>query len=914
MGGAARDPGRANAVSGSSRTVRGAVALYGWTSRLLPAEFRADYGGELVECFHDIAASARRSRGRAAVASALVRSVIDLLLHAPREHLVAARAGALGPGGGWSGTWLDVRHAARRLVRRPTFAVSSIVTLGLGIAAATSVFSLVYGVVLSPLPYPDPDRIVRIDHGGTGIDIPSGLGVTFGFYRYYAEHLTGVESVAMYGPRELTLTGAGDPVRLDGVRATPSLGSVLRIRPALGRWFTRAEGERGGPRVVVLSDRVWRERLGGDPGVLGSTVQLDGEPWEVVGVMGDDFAFPDAGSDFWIPRVVPATGVGGWNEQSVARLAPGVTPTLLEKEIEGLYPTFRETTDDPGLVEGYLDDAGIFPHIVTLKADIVGDVRATLWILLGTVGFVLLIAVANVANLFLVRAEDGQRETALRSALGAGRTRILRGFMAETLMVATAAGAVGIGAAALAVRVLKAGAPVNVPRLQEVALHPTVLGVAIGTTFLAALFLGLLPALRRRGDLSESLKEGGRHSTGSRGRLRGRNVLVAAQVALALVLLVGSGLLFRTFRGLRQVDLGFTTRSALTFEIGLPVTRYQSRAAAMEFNDRLLERLRGIPGVESAGAVGNCLPLARTMCWGETLEAEGYPTPAGQVPPVTGARITSAGYFRTMGIPVRGRTFNSGDEQGAATVAILSEAAAEAYFHGDDPLGRRVRFGADRPWHTIVGVAGNVKGTVEDERFQRAIYLPVLPETADGPWAGSLAYVLRTTVPPASLTGAARRVVQEIDPALPMARVQTLQALIDDATAPTAFALTLIGLAAVMALLLGAVGVYAVVAYAVSRRIAEIGIRIAMGARAGDVQRMVVRQGGGVVLAGVGIGLLGAFALTRVMAGMLYGVAPSDPLSYGALTGVMLAVAGLALWLPARRASRVEPVEALRAE
>lgn len=290
----------------------------------------------------------------------------------------AARAGVLGPGSGWAGTWLDVRQAARRLRRRPGFAASSIVTLGLGIAAASSVFSLVYGVVLSPLPYPESDRLVRIDHGGRGIDIGSGLGVTYGFYRYYASHLEGVASMAMYQPRELTLTGAGDPLRLEGARATPSLASVLRLRPTLGRWFTRAEGEEGGPRVVVLSHRIWRDRLGGDPAVLGSTVRLNGEPYEVVGVMDRDFAFPSADVDFWTPLAVPSTGVGGWNYQSVARLAPGATPAGLAEEIEGLYPVFREVTDDPARVRSYLDDAGIFPHIESLKADLVGDVRATL--------------------------------------------------------------------------------------------------------------------------------------------------------------------------------------------------------------------------------------------------------------------------------------------------------------------------------------------------------------------------------------------------------------------------------------------------------------------------------------------------------------------------------------------------------
>ncbi len=901
-------------MGGAGRTVEAATRVYRWASRMLPPDFREAYGEELEATFRDIAAEVRRRRGRVAVASALTRSLADLVLHAPKEHLAAARAGVLGPGSGWSGTWLDVRQAARRLARRPGFAASSVLTLALGIAAATSVFSLVYGVVLSPLPYPDSDRVVRVDHGAEKLGYPWGLGVTYGFYRFYAARVHQAESMAMYQRMELTLTGEGDPVRLDGVRATPSLATVLRVRAEQGRWLTAEEGEVGAAPVVVLSNRVWRDELGGDPGVVGRTVELNGEAREVVGVMPADFAFPEAKTDFWVPRVVPATGVGGWNEQAVARLAPGATPASLAEEMSSLYPTLRETTDDPGRVNEYLDNAGIFPRVVTLKADTVGDVRSTLWILLGAVGFVLLVAVANVANLFLVRAEDGQRDTALRAALGAGRARIFRGYVAETLMISAAAGGLGIAGAAGAVRLLKLHAPVNVPRLTEVGLDGTVLAVAIGAVLAAALLLGLAPAIRGPRELGSSLKEGGRGSTGGRRRLRGRNVLVAAQVALALVLLIGSGLLFRTFQELRAVDPGFATRRALTFELGLPSNRYPDQERERAFAERLLPTLRALPGVESVAAIAGCLPLSGNLCWGETLEAEGYPNAAGEVPPVTGARVASTDYFETLGIPVRGRTFLQADARDSASVAILSERAAEAYFAGDDPIGRRIRFGEDSPWLTIVGVAGNVKARVASDDFQGLIYLPLTPASAGGPPPTTMDYILKTTVPASSLAGAARRAVHEIDPALPLGQVRTLQSVIGDATAPTAFALALVGLAAVMALLLGAVGVYSVVAYAVSRRTAEIGIRIALGARRGDVQRMVVRQGGAVVLSGVAVGLLAALLLTRLMAGLLFGVAPTDPVAYLALTGVMIAVAGVALWFPARRASRVQPAEALRAE
>lgn len=898
-----------------SRAVRWAAAVYGWAARVLPGEFRSEYGEELVSCFEGIAAEAR-ARGRLAVAGVTLRSVLDLGSRAPREHLAAARSGVLGASTGWAGTVREFGHAARRLRRRPSFAAATILTLALGIGAATSVFSLVHGVVLSPLDYPESERIVRVDHGGAGLGIDRGLGVTYGFYRFYAERVRTADAMAMFTTIDQTLTGRGEPVRLPIAAATPSLRDVLRVRPAVGRWFTAEEGRPGAAPVTVLSHDLWRDRFGGDPGVVGTAVELEGGAVEVVGVMPRGFAFPLRETALWIPRVVPETGIGGWNDQAVARLAPGATPEALRSEMAGLLPLLRETSDDPPRVAMYLDEAQVTPRIVSLKESLIGDIRSTLWILLGTVGFVLLIAVANVANLFLVRAEEGQRESAVRTALGADRARLLRGYLAETLLIAGAAGALGIGAAAVAVRVLRLRAPVNVPRLDEVGLDPVVLAVALVTCLVASVLLGLIPGLRRRGDLSVELKEGAGRTTANRRRLRGRNVLVAAQVALALVLLIGSGLLFRTFQELRAVDLGFTEREALTFEMGLPSSRYQDRASAKAFHDALRPRLAAIPGVEAVAAVGQCLPLVGHMCWGEVLEAEGHPTPEGQVPPVIGARIATHGYFATMGIPVRGRSFTPADAApGGERVAILSEAGAAAYFPEGEALGGRVRFGGpESPAYTVVGIARDVRGRVATDDFTRAIYLPVRPDTEEGPAPQRMSYVVKTTVPPTSIAAAVRRAVTEADPAVPLATVRTLDQLVASAMAPTAFALTLIGLAAAIALLLGAVGVYAVVAYAVSRRTSEIGVRMALGAGAREVRTMVLRQGGGVVLAGVAVGLVAALGLTRLMSGMLFGVSAADPVSYAVLTAVMLAIAGLALYLPARRASRVNPLEALRTD
>lgn len=896
-----------------SRSVRLACAFHGRLVRLLPTWFRLRFEDELADCFAGIAADARQ-RGRIAVLVVTLHSIADLIMRAPGLHATSQRfTGSTRPTM-LSGALQEIRHAARQLRRRPSFSLATVLTLALGIGASATVYALVHHVVLRSLPYPDAARVVQVDHGGSGLGIDRGLGVTYGFYRFYAAHLRSVEAIAMYDPSRMTLVGHGEPVQLEGVRATTSLIDVLRVQPGLGRWFTVEEGREGGAAVVVLSDALWRERFGADASVLGRRLELDGVPHEVIGVMPPGFAFPSRETGYWVPRIVAATGIGGWNRQAVARLAPGADAASLEREIVSLFPRIRASGEEPGLVTAYLDEARVYPRIVSLQESIVGSVRATLLIMLGTVGFVLLVAVANVANLLLVRAEERHRETAVRAALGADRLRLARASLAETMLLALAGGTIGIGAAAAGIVVLRERAPVSIPRLEEVTLGAGVIGVMLIVTLLAGLAIGLAPALRPMTELGQLLKEGARRTTAGRRALRGRNFLVVTQVALALVLLIGSGLLFRTFGALRAVDPGFAQRQALVFDLGLPLSRYADRGAATAFNARLLERLRALPGVQSAAAVAECLPLSGSLCWGEVLAAEGRPPLPGEMPPVTGTRVVTTDYFRTLGIPVRGRAFAPSDETGGVPTAILSEAAARAYFGEDDPLGRRVRFGDGEQWHIIIGVARDVRARMELDGLTRLIYLPLRADGRSGPTSHRMTWVLATSLPPATLSASARAALHELDATLPMASVRTVQEIIDSATAPTAFALTLIGIGAAMALLLGTIGVYAVVSYAVSRRTNEIGVRRALGARVADVQWMIVRQGGTVVLAGIAIGLLGAAALTRLMRGMLFGVSSTDPLSYAAVTGVMLVVAGLALWVPARRASRVDPTEALRSD
>ena len=889
-----------------------ANALYRAVLLTLPRDFRDRYEPELVDCFADLAASARL-RGRLAVGVVLLRSILDTFFQA--VLLRTRRTGTTKHGG--DEMWQELRYAVRRLMRRPSFTFVTVLTLALGVAAATSVFTLVNGVVLSPLPYPEAGRLVQVDHGGHGIGIEKQLGVTVGFYRFYRENLRSVESMGLYYFGNATFTGAGEPVRLSTAGVTASLNDVLQVRPLLGRWFTVTEGAQGTAPVVVISEQLWRERFGADPAVVGRAIQLNDAPVTIIGVMPSSFAFPATEIRLWTPFVVPLTTIGGWGERAIARLKPGVTTEALEREMASLYPRLREDRADPARVASYLDDAGIYPRIVPLKEEMIGDVRVTLWVLLGTVGFVLLIAVANVANLFLVRAEEGRREAAVRTALGAARGRLFKSSLAETLLLASTAGGLGLGIAVAAVRLLRLYAPVNIPRQHEIGMRPEVFAIALGVTLVIAILLGLIPVMGRRFDLGTMLKEGTRRSTSSRSRLHGRNVLVAAQVALALVLLIGSGLLLRTYAAMRAVPLGFAERNALVFELGLAGKRYQTRADAKAFHERLHERLTGLPGVVSAGAIGQCLPLTGYMCSGEVLEVEGRPATQGTLPPVTGNRTVTSDYFRAVGIQVRGRVFTAADESDRPRVVILSEATARAYFPGEDPLGRRIRFDGrldPEGWLTVIGVANNVRSRIESEDFLRLMYLPLTPATTSGPHPSLMSWVVATRVPPTSLVPEVRRIMDELDPGLALAKLGTLQGHIDSASAPTAFALTLVALAAGIALLLGAVGVYAVIAYAVSQRTAEIGVRLALGARAADVRWMVLRQGGLVVLAGIGIGLVGATLLTRTLRAMLFGVGPTDMPSYAALTGVMLSVSLLALYLPARRASRVDPMEALKAD
>lgn len=905
-------------MSGSgSRIVRLAVACYDRALTILPASFLSRHRRELRSCFGALAREAR-GRGRFAVAGVLLRSLLDLVLRAPREHRIARRGRAALRGASraatfGSGLGLDLRHALRRVRRQPAFTATTVLTLGLAMAAAITVLSLVHGVVLRPLPYPDSERLVVVDHAAPGLDVDDGLGMARGLWAHYRDGARTLEEIAIYRFTEPTWTGDGEPVRLRGVSTTPSLGAVLGVTPQLGRWLPDEDGERTGTGAVVLAHGLWQRRFGGSRAVLGSVLHLDGRPHEVVGVMPADFAFPDREVEVWLPWTVDTATLGGFNSKGVARLRAGSSQSAAATELRGLLPSLRDAY--PGrTVEAYLDEARIVPLVVPLLERMVGGIRRTLWALWGAAGFLLLVAVANVTNLFLARTEEGARAIALREALGASRGRLYRGLVAETVLLAGTAGALALALAVLALRALRAGSPVPIPRLETVGVDPVVVAWSVGGGGLVAAVLAALPLLAGRRGLPARL-EGARGNISTHSGLGLRRILVVLQMAAALVLLVGSGLLLRTYHNLRAVEPGFDTRSALAFEIGLPRARYPHRADAVRFHARLHRELATLPGVEDAAAVGQCLPLTGP-CWGDVLLAEGRPVPESTSPPVAFFRTVTPGYHRTLGTPIlRGRGLRAGDgADGGLRVAVVSAETARRLFPGRNPVGGRISTSAEGPWVEVVGVAADVKEDTLADEPHLVVYLPLTEGESPGPPPHKLHHVLRTSVVPTSLVPAVRRVVHELDPLIPVADLQTLEELVAEETAPAAFVSLLIGLAAALTSLLGIVGLYAVVAWSVSRRRREIGVRMALGARPGDVRWLVLGHGGRLVASGLALGLLGAGLATRVLRGLLYGVDPVDPVTFGAVALVLSAVAAAALVLPARRAARVDPSRVLAEE
>ena len=904
------------------------MRIYRWLLRLSPHSLRRDYGAAMEEMF------ARRmtEAGQAGISRqtyVCCREVAGLLALAVSERFGAAarmrrrRQHALsGPKAGiMDVTAQEIRQAARRLVRTPLFTATAALTLALAIGANASLFTVVHRVVLNPLPYPASERLISLDYGFPSRNIPSGLtSMAWQLYFQLADQTQTLEGVAVYSPALTTLTGRGEPEQINITRATPSLASVLRVSPAIGRWFTEAEGVTGAASVAVLSHGLWVRRFGGDRSVVGRSITLDGEPTEVIGVMPATFSFPDARSEVWTAaQSTRATASFLFNLTGVARLREGATVETARTEITALIQELsRRVPNQSGMVSA----------AVPLQEAIVGRIASTLWILLASAGLVLLVACANVANLFLVRSEARQREVAVRRALGAGRRNIARYFFSESVLLAAVGGALGVALAWGGVQLLVAFGPATLPRLDEVRIDGVVLVFSFVLSLISAAAFGLIP-LMRLAPVSTTLQEHGRGQTATRGSHRARQLLMGAQVAVALILLIASGLMVRSFQQLRAIDPGFDPSSTLTFAIVLPPIKYPSRQAATDLHLRILDRLSAIPGVTGASTT-TCPPLMG-FCYGNGLVVEGELFDPKRNRPFVAFRAVAGGYTDVMRTPLlRGRSLTRADVDRHELNVVVNKVIADAYFPGQDPIGRRIRSSVppnsklpSPPWWTIVGVVANTPTMTLGEATPVGLMFqpmsiaggPDIPrEALLGPDVTGMAYVVRSTVPSSTLVTAVRRAVDEVDPNLAIAQVRMLQDIVDRASDQTSFTMILLAIAATVALLLGAIDIYGVISYIVTQRTGEIGVRLAMGAEPGKVARMILRQGGLVTLFGIVAGLIAALAGSQLIRSLLYGVSPRDPIVFSLTTVALLVVALLACWLPARRASRLSPLEALRTE
>jgi putative ABC transport system permease protein len=818
-----------------------------------------------------------------------------------------------------TGMFNELRIAMRSLARAPGFTAVAVLTLALGVGATTAVFTLVDSVLLRPLPYPESDRILSVQHEAQAGETQGGemqLQISHGLYLLYAEHARSLSAIALHTNSVMNFTGEGEAERVTGRAVTASLHDVLGVTPSMGRPLIPADAEPGAHPVVLLSHGLWQSRFGGDPEAVGRTVVMNGASREIVGVMPRGFAFPDDEARFWVPLTVnPGASLVAFVAQGIARMAPGATPERVHGELEGIIARMGELLPEAGGVVGLMHEAQLTPRISALKEAVVGDLTRTLWTLLGLVAIVLLIACANIANLLLVRAEARQRELAVRQALGAGRWALGRPFLAESLVLALAGGIMGVVIAALAVRMTIALAPENLPRMGEVAMDLRVLAFAAAVSLVAALGSGMLP-LRRHGreDLSNALREGGaRGGTAGRKRHRIRNGLVVSQVVLALVLLVGSGLMFRSFVALMAVDPGFDREGILAVQVSVPPAEVAESRAVEELFRQLRERLGSQPGVVSVSAASG-VPLGGQLPF-ISHGLEDFPTGPDELPNMAHLTYVDPGYFETLGIPVvDGRTLGDGDAADAFRGVVVSRAYAERWWPGASALGRRLSVLGGDTWE-IVGVVENVRHRGLQEDPEEILYVPTMTGAAAEPQvARTRELLVRVAGEPIAFLPMLRREVRELNTQLPVSNPRSVEDVARASAAATSFTMAILGAASMVALILGLVGIYGVVSYVVSQRTREIGVRMALGASGASVRRMVARQGVGLAGIGVGAGLVIAFWASRLMDSLLFGVSSRDPATYGLVAVTLLAVAALASWLPARRAAGVDPAMALRQE
>lgn len=820
------------------------------------------------------------------------------------------------------GLWRDVRFSVRSIRRSPSITVAVVLTLAIGIGANTVIFSVVNSVLLQPLPYPDADRLVAVSHTAPGVNVANVASAPF-LYFIEREQSRTFEGVGLLGQGTSTVTGRTEPAEVRRLFVTSDIPDIIGIGPALGRYFSEADDSPGAPNAVVLTYGYWQREFGGDGGVLGQSLILDGEPWEIIGVAGQAFGIPNQQPDVITPFRIDRSQVtlGGYFRQSIARLRPGVTLEEANADVARLIPiAIASFPPGPGSSREQIENSQLGPALRPLKDAVVGIAGNVLWVVMGTVAILLLIACANVANLILVRTEGRRRELSTRAALGAGWGRIARELLTESLIFGVAGGMLGIGLSYAGLRVLLAITPADLPRMEEIAIDSTVLLFALAVSLASGLLFGLLPAIRYARGRATTLWPGGHWSTGGREKLRLSGALVTVQVGLALILLIGAGLMIRTFRELGVIDAGFTRPEQVqTVRLTIPEASVPDPELTARRQNEILDRLASLPDVEGAALMSD-VPMGGGSS-ADLLVPEGRAFSEGESPRSVQTRFISPGAFSTLGMPlVLGRDLTWTDIYEERPVVLISQNLARLEWGSpEEALGQRLRgSSSEDQLREIIGIVGDAHDRGLSQPVTETVYYPVYGERVyNNPVYvfRSSAFVIRSSrAGTPALLNEIRQAVWSVDPDLPLTSVRTMADLLGASLSPVSFTLVMLAVAGGMALLLGLVGLYGVVSYGVSRRKREVGIRVALGARRGQIQAMFLRQGLALTVLGLIAGLGGAVAVTRLMASLLFGVSPVDPLTYVGVSVALLLAASIATYLPARRATHLDPAETLRAD